>query len=116
MSFSNRILDEDFVITVRPEMDKKYNWTGEVNVFIMTSPDNPLNDQDYGGMLDFCRSLCATLELMEYDDDLRQKAMRTADRQKKEAEEENRPKLKIVDKQDNVVVLSLEADNDNKIQ
>ena len=67
MSVGNKVLDEDFVICVRPQMDKNFNWTTEVNVFIMTSENNPLNDDDYYGVLDFCRALCATIAIMEMD-------------------------------------------------
>ena len=79
MTVGNKVLDEDFVICVRPQMDKDFNWTSEVNVFIMTSEKNPLNDDDYYGVLDFCRALCATIAIMEKDDDLRKRAIKEAD-------------------------------------
>ena len=111
MTVGNKVLNEDFVICVRPQMDKDFNWTSEVIVFIMTSEKNPLNDDDYYGVLDFCRALCATIAIMEKDDDLRKRAIKEAD----EYENEDKPKLKVVDKKDNVVILSFESDNDNKI-
>jgi hypothetical protein len=112
MSVGSKVLDEDFVICVRPQMDKNFNWTSEVNVFIMTSDNNPLNDDDYYGVLDFCRALCATIAIMEKDDDLRKRAVKEAYKYEKD----EKPKLKIVDKKDNVVVLSFDSDNDNEKQ
>jgi hypothetical protein len=49
---------------------------------------------------------------MEKDDDLRKRAVKEAD----EYEKAEKPKLKVVDKKDNVVLLSFESDNDNKLQ
>jgi len=112
MNVGSKVLDEDFVICVRPQMDKNFNWTSEVNVFIMTSDNNPLNDDDYYGVLDFCRALCATIAIMEKDDDLRKRAVKEAYKYEKD----EKPKLKIVDKKDNVVVLSFDSDNDNEKQ
>ena len=48
--------------------------------------------------------------LMERDEDLRQRLIKEAEYN----EEKPQPKLKIVDKHDNVVVLSFDSDNDNK--
>ena len=47
---------------------------------------------------------------MEKDEDLRQRLIKEAEHN----EEKPEPQLKIVDKHDNVVVLSFDADNDNK--
>ena len=110
MPIISKIYDEDFVIDVRPEMDKNYKCTGGVNVSIMTSPENQLDDEDYYGVLELCRTICATLPLMERDEDLRQRLIKEAEYN----EEKPQPKLKIVDKHDNVVVLSFDSDNDNK--
>ena len=37
---------EDFTIRVRPLLDKDKNWTGEIDVVIITQPYNSLNDDD----------------------------------------------------------------------
>jgi hypothetical protein len=47
---------------------------------------------------------------MERDEDLRQRLLKEAE----DNEEKPQPKLKVVDKKDNVVILSFESDNDNK--
>tara|TARA_R110000803_G_scaffold80925_1_gene146798 strand:- start:600 stop:938 length:339 start_codon:yes stop_codon:yes gene_type:complete len=110
VSILHKVFNEDFVICVRPDMDKRFNWTGGVDISIMTSPENPLNDEDYYGVLEFCRTVCATVPLMERDEDLRQRLLKEAENN----EEKPQPKLKVVDKKDNVVILSFDSDNDNK--
>lgn len=109
MTIKQRILDEDFVINVRPQMDKDFVWTGEVDISIMTAENNPLDDHDYYGVLDFCRTMCATVPLMERDEDLRQRAIKEAIKYEDVPEKK---KAKVVDKHDNVVVLSFDADTD----
>jgi hypothetical protein len=42
-----------------------------------------LDDDDYYGVLDFCRALCATIAIMEKDDDLRKRAIKEADKIRK---------------------------------
>ena len=108
MTVKGKMRDEDFVVNVRPQIDKHFKWTGEVYISIMSSEDNPLDDDDYYGVLDFCRAMCATVPLMERDEDLRLRAVDEANRN----DEIPSPKGKVVDRHDNVVVLSFEADTD----
>jgi hypothetical protein len=64
-------IDEgDFVIRVRPtEVDGE--WTGEVDISIISQADNPLNDEGYTQLMHFCKMMCATIPLMEMDEGLR---------------------------------------------
>ena len=64
------IEDEDFVIRVRPTMDRR-SWTGEIDISIVSSADNPLDDESYGQLMHFCKMMCATVPLMEADEGLR---------------------------------------------
>jgi len=108
LTVKNKMRDEDFVVNIRPQIDKHFKWTGEVYISIMSSEDNPLDDDDYYGVLEFCRTMCATVPLMERDEDLRLRAVEEAKRN----DEIPSPKGKVVDRHDNVVVLSFEADTD----
>ena len=38
---------EDFVLRIRPETDEDGEWTGEIDMAIITQPDNNLGDEDY---------------------------------------------------------------------
>tara|TARA_R100000479_G_scaffold162739_1_gene100945 strand:+ start:1740 stop:2084 length:345 start_codon:yes stop_codon:yes gene_type:complete len=64
------IEEGDFVIRVRPtEVDGE--WTGEVDISIISQADNPLNDEGYTQLMHFCKMMCATIPIMEQDESLR---------------------------------------------
>ena len=60
----------DFIIRVRPTVDDE-EWTGEIDISIISQGDNPLNDEGYGQLMHFCKMMCATVPLMESDENLR---------------------------------------------
>lgn len=64
-------IDEgDFVIRVRPtEIDGE--WTGEIDISIISQAGNPLDDEGYTQVMHFCKMMCATVPLMEADEGLR---------------------------------------------
>ena len=62
--------DEDFVIRVRPSLNGD-EWTGEIDISIISQASNPLNDEGYNQVMHFCKMMCATIPLMEQNDDLR---------------------------------------------
>ena len=64
------IEEEDFVIRVRPSLDGE-EWTGEIDISIISQPGNPLNDESYGQVMHFCKMMCATVPIMEQDETLR---------------------------------------------
>ncbi len=65
------IEEGDFVIRIRPsEVDGE--WTGEVDISIISQANNPLNDEGYTQLMHFCKMMCATIPLMEMDSNLRQ--------------------------------------------
>ena len=63
--------DEDFIIRIRPSIEDGGEWTGEIDISIISQPDNPLNDEGYGQIMHFCKRMCATVPLMESDEQLR---------------------------------------------
>ena len=63
---------EDFIIRVRPETDTEGEWTGEIDVAIITQPDNDLNDEDYSQVMHFCKMLTSTIPVMELNEDFRE--------------------------------------------
>jgi hypothetical protein len=65
------IEEGDFVIRIRPsEVDGE--WTGEVDISIISQANNPLNDEGYTQLMHFCKMMCATIPLMEMDSRLRE--------------------------------------------
>ena len=74
MAIKDKLNNEDFIIQVKPTLKNDSEWTGEVDVSVITSSDNPLNDEDYYGVLEFCRVMCASIPLMERDDNIKKKS------------------------------------------
>jgi hypothetical protein len=62
---------EDFTIRVRPLIDKDKNWTGEIDVVIITQPHNALSDDDYYQIMHICKMISSVIPLMEKDVKLR---------------------------------------------
>jgi uncharacterized protein (DUF1499 family) len=62
--------DEDFVIRIRPTVNNS-EWTGEIDIAIISSADNPLDDEGYGQVMHFCKMMCATVPIMEQDETIR---------------------------------------------
>tara|TARA_A200000159_G_C7322013_1_gene339277 strand:- start:514 stop:867 length:354 start_codon:yes stop_codon:yes gene_type:complete len=65
-----QIEEEDFVIRVRPSLDGE-EWTGEIDISIISQPGNTLNDESYGQVMHFCKMMCATVPIMEADETIR---------------------------------------------
>tara|TARA_R100001126_G_scaffold65235_1_gene37274 strand:- start:20 stop:370 length:351 start_codon:yes stop_codon:yes gene_type:complete len=62
--------DEDFVIRVRPSLNRD-DWTGEIDISIISQASNPLNDEGYNQVMHFCKMMCATVPIMEQDETIR---------------------------------------------
>ena len=64
-------IDEgDFVIRVRPT-EINGEWTGEIDISIISQANNPLDDEGYTQLMHFCKMMCATIPLMEANEELR---------------------------------------------
>ena len=46
-------------------------WTGEIDISIISQPSNDLSDESYGQVMHFCKMMCATVPIMERDEELR---------------------------------------------
>ena len=62
--------DEDFVIRVRPSLNGD-DWTGEIDISIISQANTPLNDAGYNQVMHFCKMMCATVPIMEQDETIR---------------------------------------------
>jgi len=100
----DRIEPQDFVIRVRPYQDKDGVWNGEIDLAIVTQPENPLEDDDYNQVMHFCKMIASCIPIMEYNEDLRDLVhayvMETVDRHY-DVELEDKPK--VVGQDGNVV-------------
>tara|TARA_E500000178_G_C16611049_1_gene569071 strand:- start:168 stop:527 length:360 start_codon:yes stop_codon:yes gene_type:complete len=71
MSDNMKIEDEDFIIRVRPSVEENGEWTGEIDISIISQPDNPLDDEGYGQLMHFCKMMASTVPIMEADESIR---------------------------------------------
>ncbi len=67
----DHLKDEDFVIRIRPFADEDGQWNGEIDISIMAFPKNPMDDEDYGNVMHFVKMMCATVPLMEQQEEMR---------------------------------------------
>lgn len=99
--------DEDFVVRVRPYMDDEGLWNGEIDVAIITQPDNPLQDDDYFQMMHFCKMLASTIPIMEVNEDLRELVHNfVVEKIDKQYEIELEDKPEIVHQEDNIIKIN----------
>lgn len=62
--------ENDFVIRVRPAV-LEAEWTGEIEISIISSAGNSVNDEGYAQLMHFCKMMCATIPIMEQDETIR---------------------------------------------
>jgi hypothetical protein len=43
----DRVEPEDFIVRIRPTQDSDGVWNGEIDVAIITQPENSLDEEDY---------------------------------------------------------------------
>ena len=67
MDFDDNITGQDFLVRVRPMMSGS-EWSGQIDMSIITSADNDLDDESYGQLLHLCKMICATVPIMENDE------------------------------------------------
>ena len=68
---ANEVNEEDFLIRVRPFANDEGRWSGEVDISIMSMPDNPMDDEDYYQVMHFAKMMCAAVPVMEEVEELR---------------------------------------------
>ena len=105
---NDAIEDDDFVIRVRP-FTKGEEWTGEIDISIISSPDNMLNDESYGQLMHFCKMMCSTVPIMEHDEAIRNMVhtyvMEVVDNETEDVLEEDEQQITITQEDGNVVRL-----------
>jgi len=70
----------DFMIVVRPHLDKKNKWTGEVTLKMIVDKANKLDDDDFYSMINFTKQICASVPLMEENKIFREATEQLADK------------------------------------
>jgi hypothetical protein len=99
---------EDFVIRVRPMITHDRQWTGEIDLSVITLPENELNDDDYGSLIHFCKMMCASVPVMETNEDIRDLIHEYVTK-KFDIEYEVELEDKVVSKEGNVVTIDFKT-------
>jgi len=100
----DNIKPEDFIIRVRPFRDSEGMWNGEIDMAIVTQPENDLDDDDYFQMMHFCKMLASTIPVMEVNEDFRELVHNyVIERVDKEYEVQLEDKPKVVGEDGNVI-------------
>jgi hypothetical protein len=68
----DRVQPEDFIVRIRPTQDSDGVWNGEIDVAIITQPENSLDEEDYFQVMHFCKMLASTIPVMELNEDFRE--------------------------------------------
>tara|TARA_S200002703_G_scaffold149422_1_gene146952 strand:- start:18 stop:377 length:360 start_codon:yes stop_codon:yes gene_type:complete len=71
-SLKANISKEDFIIRIRPMLDIDNSWTGQVDIAIVTFPENPLDDDDYSQLTHFSKMVCSSVAIMEEVEQVRE--------------------------------------------
>jgi len=71
---SEHIDNEDFLIQISPRLDEDLNWTGQVEINIISSDESCLGNEDMGALLFFTQMICAAVPIYEEHDSIREMA------------------------------------------
>lgn len=63
---------QDFIVRIRPYLDDEGSWNGEIDVAVVTQPDNNLKDDDYFQVMHFCKMIASSIPVMELNEDFRE--------------------------------------------
>lgn len=105
------IKDNDFLIRIRPQSDETNEWTGEIDVAIITNDDKNMSDDDYYQILHLTKMVACTIPLMETHEDIRDTVHNfVMDYEEDNITEQDIPvdsdRGKVLEIDDNVVTLS----------
>lgn len=106
------IEDEDFVIRIRPSIEGE-EWTGEIDISIISSGAAQLNDESYGQLMHFCKMMCSTVPIMERDEAIRdlvhQYVLEVVDNEPEDMVEQDSQDITITHESGNVVRLNFNS-------
>jgi len=100
-----RINNEDFYIQLVPDLDKNKNWLGTLQVNIVTSNVNPIDDDGYNQIFHLCQLISSVVPYMDDNPDI----IAELEKYMKVEQKNNKSTKKIVSKQGNVINLNFKS-------
>ena len=98
--------NEDFYIQLRPNMDKNKNWLGTMQVNIVTSNSNPIDDEGYNQLFHLCQLIASIVPYMDDNPDIIPELEKYMELENKR---EKAKKLKVLGKEGNVINLNFNS-------
>lgn len=62
----------DFIVRVRPYQNDDGSWSGDIDLAIISQPNNNLSDDDYYQMMYFCKMMTSTVPIMDQNPKIRE--------------------------------------------
>ena len=103
--------DEDFYIQIRPTLDKNLNWLGTVQLNIVTSNSNPIDDEGYNQIFHLCQLIAAIVPYMDKNPNIIEELEEIV---AIESNKEKKLVQKVLDKTDNIVTLNFQTKTKGK--
>tara|TARA_Y100000768_G_C23820744_1_gene606406 strand:- start:387 stop:710 length:324 start_codon:yes stop_codon:yes gene_type:complete len=100
-----RINNEDFYIQLVPDLDKNKNWLGTLQVNIVTSNVNPIDDDGYNQIFHLCQLISSVVPYMDDNPDI----ITELEKYMKVEQKSSKPGKKIISKQGNVINLNFKS-------
>ena len=100
-----RINNEDFYIQLVPDLDKNKNWLGTLQVNIVTSNVNPIDDDGYNQIFHLCQLISSVVPYMDDNPDI----ITELEKYMKVEQKNSKPGKKIISKQGNVINLNFKS-------
>ena len=103
-----RVNNEDFYIQITPNLDKDKNWLGTIEVNIVTSNSNPIDDDGYNQIFHLCQMIASVVPYMEDNPGVIPELEKYMEIENK-SDKSNKAKLEIVGKDGNVINLNFNS-------
>lgn len=108
--------NDDFVIRIRPYQDDNGSWNGEIDIAIISQPENTLDDDDYYQMMHFCKMVASSVPIMENNKKIRDivhdYVVNVVDNNIEvtlEEEDEEKDEVQIINNEGNVVTVNFKT-------
>jgi hypothetical protein len=114
LSEMSEVDKNDFVIRLRPFQYDNGEWTGDVDICIVTQEKNDLITEDYEELMHLSRMIAASVPLMEKNQELRELIHNIVKRTSDNNLEVTYPReVNKIDKKDNIITIDFKGKKPN---
>ena len=114
LSEMSEVDKNDYVIRLRPFQYDNGEWTGDVDICIVTQEKNDLSTEDYDELMHLSRMIAACVPLMEKNQELRELIHNIVKRTSDNNLEVTFPReVNKIDKKDNIITIDFKGKQPN---